>query len=225
MPGIGGGGVVNVGKPAEYYEIIDRSKANSAKEASSSSDGVAKPSSVHPNKFGKVLGAQRAINEKQVQANNSANSRVNRAQLALDKQVAKSKASVKPTRSDMNSLIKASGLTNDQVNQLMGSGAKGLAKGVNTPSKINDDKIGTNLALKKLAKEMEVQIMGMFFTLIDNARETDPEGGFGEKLFRGQYLTEIVKDSADKELGEIGLAIYRNLVKEDNIKEVRDVRK
>ena len=124
MPGIGGGGVTNVGKPAEYYEIIDRNKINSAKE-SSSSDGVAKPSSVHPNKFGKVLGVQRAINEKQVKAKNSVNSRVSRVQLALDKQVARSKASIKPTRRDMNSLISASGLTNDQVNQLMGARSNG----------------------------------------------------------------------------------------------------
>lgn len=224
MPGIGGGGVANVGKPAEYYQVIDRGKVNSSRDASSSGE-VSGSSSVHPNKFGKVLGAQRALNEKQVKARNSVDSRVSRAQLALDKQVARSKASIKPTRADMDSLISASGLTNEQVKQLMGSGAKGSAKGVNTPSGLNDDKIGTNLALKKLAKEMEVQIMGMFFTLIDNARETEPEGGFGEKLFRGQYLTEVVKDSADAELGEIGLAIYRNLVKEDNIKQVHDVRK
>ena len=90
---------------------------------------------------------------------------------------------------------------------------------------MRDDKIGTNLALKKLAKEMEIQIMSMFFTLMDNAREANPEGGFSEQLFRGQYLTEIVKDSSSTELGEIGLAIYRNLVKEDNIKETWDVRK
>ena len=90
---------------------------------------------------------------------------------------------------------------------------------------MRNDKIGTNLALKKLAKEMEIQIMGMFFTLMDNARETNPEGGFGEQLFRGQYLTEVVKDSSSTELGEIGLAIYRNLVKEDNIKDIRNVRK
>lgn len=224
MPGIGGGGVANVGKPAEYYEIIDRNKVNSARSPSSS-DEVASPSSVHPNKFSKVLDAQRAISEKQVKAKNSFNSRASKAQLALDKQLARSKASVKPTQRDMNSLISASGLTNDQVKQLMWDGSKGKAKGMNTPSKIEDDKNGTNLALKKLAKEMEIQIMGMFYTLMDNAREANPEGGFGEKLFRGQYLTEIVKDSADKELGEIGIAIYRNLVKEDNIKEVKDVRK
>ena len=64
----------------------------------------------------------------------------------------------------------------------------------------------------------------MFFTMMDNARETNPEGGFGEQLFRGQYLTEVVKGSADEELGEIGLAIYRNLVNDENIKKVRDVR-
>ena len=104
------------------------------------------------------------------------------------------------------------------------TGAGNRAVSINTPLTPQDKKVGTNLALKKLAKEMEVQIMGMFFTMMDNARETNPEGGFGEQLFRGQYLTEVVKGSADEELGEIGLAIYRNLVNDENIKKVRDVR-
>ena len=224
MPGIGGGGITNVGKPVEYYEIIDRNRVNSAKETSAS-DKAATASSVHPNRFNKVLGAQKAANMAPVKVKNPTNSRVARAQSALNAQIARAKASVKPIQADMDSLINASGLTNNQINQLIGAGQKGRAKGINTPSGLRDDKIGTNLALKKLAKEMEIQIMGMFFTLMDNAREANPEGGFGEQLFRGQYLTEIVKDSSSAELGEIGLAIYRNLVKEDNIKETWDVRK
>jgi hypothetical protein len=79
-----------------------------------------------------------------------------------------------------------------------------------------DKKDGTDFALKKLAKEVEIQMMSMFFTLIDNARDIDPEGGFGEKLFRGHHLTEMVKQSSNEELGEIGKAIYRNLVKKEN---------
>ncbi len=224
MSGIGPGGVTNVGKPAEYYEIIDRNKVNSVKK-STSSDKAASTSSVNPNRFNEVLGAQKAVNTAPVKVKNPTNFRVARAQNALNAQVARAKASVKPTQADMDSLINASGLTNNQINQLIGAGRKGGAKGINTPSGLRDDKIGTNLALKKLAKEMEIQIMGMFFTLMDNARETNPEGGFGEQLFRGQYLTEVVKDSSSTELGEIGLAIYRNLVKEDNIKDIRDVRK
>lgn len=217
MSGIGPGGITNIGKPAEYYEIIDRNKVNSAKGAAAS-DKASTTSQVHPNEFNKILGAQKAANSSQIKGKNPTNSRATRAQNALEAQIAREKASVRPTQADMDALISASGLTNDQVNQLMGAGQNEGSKGVNTPYKLNDDKIGTNLALKKLAKEMEIQIMGMFFTLMDNARETDPEGGFGEKLFRGQYLTEIVKDSSSSELGEIGLAIYRNLVKEDNIK-------
>lgn len=224
MPGIGPGGITNVGKPAEYYEIIDRNRVNSAKEASASGK-AASTSSLHPNRFNEVLGAQKAANAAPVKVKNPTNSRVARAQNALNAQVAKAKTSVKPTQADMDSLINASGLTNNQINQLIGAGQKPGVKGVNTPSGLRNDKIGTNLALKKLAKEMEIQIMGMFFTLMDNARESNPEGGFGEQLFRGQYLTEIVKDSSSTELGEIGLAIYRNLVKEDNIKDIRDVRK
>lgn len=41
MPGIGGGGITNVGKPAEYYGIIDRNRVNSAKEAPASDKAAA----------------------------------------------------------------------------------------------------------------------------------------------------------------------------------------
>ena len=215
MSNIGGGGALNVGKPVEYYKIIDSNKIDSAKKTSASTSS----------KFNKILESQRGANTASVKKNNFTNSKITRAQNALEMQIAREKASVKPTRDDMDSLISASGLTNDQINQLIGTGQSGKLKGVNKPSGLPDDKIGTNLALKKLAKEMEIQIMGMFFTLMDNARETNPEGGFGEQIFRSQYLTEIVKDSSSTELGEIGIAIYRNLVKEDNIKEAQDVRK
>ena len=77
---------------------------------------------------------------------------------------------------------------------------------------------GTDLAIKKLAKEMEVQIISMFFNMMDNARDAKPEGGFGEEMFRGKYLTEIVKSSSDDQLGELGLAIYDNLSNNKNIK-------
>ena len=70
---------------------------------------------------------------------------------------------------------------------------------------------GTDIALKRLSKEMENQLYGMFWTMIDSARNADHEGGFAEKLFRGPYLAEIVKTSSDAELGEIGEAIYRGL--------------
>ena len=202
MPGIGGGGVTNIGKSPEYYKIIDQKKAEK------------------PNKFSEILDSNRAV----LKNGNNINSRVERAKAALEAQSVRAKASVAPSRVDMDSMIQASGLTNGQVGQLLGGGAGNRAVSINTPLTPQDKKVGTNLALKKLAKEMEVQIMGMFFTMMDNARETNPEGGFGEQLFRGQYLTEVVKGSADEELGEIGLAIYRNLVNDENIKKVRDVR-
>ena len=204
MPGIGGGGVVNVGKAPEYYKVIDQGKTE-------------KPSAVlNPNKFSKILDSNNL--------KGAMNSRVARAKEALEAQSARDKASAVPSRADIDSMIKASGLTSDQVGQLMGGGVKNKATSRNTQAIPSDKKVGTNLALKKLAKEMEVQIMGMFYTMMDNAREVNPEGGFGEQLFRGQYLTEVVKSSEDEELGEIGLAIYRNLVQDDNMKKVRHVR-
>ncbi len=219
MSDIGGGGVANVGKPVEYYKIIDQRKADSVKTGADLK--VSQPGK--PNTFSKVLNNQAGSNKK-LDLKSGVNLRVDRAKAALEAQTAKSKASLKPTQADMDSIINASGLTSDQVSQLLGSGVGNNSLEVKAPLNPNDGKVGTNLALKKLAKEMEVQIMGMFFTLMDNAREVDPEGGFGETLFRGQYLTEVVKGSADEELGEIGLAIYRNLVQDDNIKKVRDVK-
>jgi hypothetical protein len=220
MSDIVGGGVANVGKPVEHYKIIDQRRADSVKTGSD----LSVSQTGKPNNFSKVLDANRVGSSKKLDLKSGVYSRVDRAKAALEAQTAKSKASLKPTQADMDSMINASGLTSDQVSQLLGSGVGNNSLEVKAPLNPNDGKVGTNLALKKLAKEMEVQIMGMFFTLMDNAREVDPEGGFGEKLFRGQYLTEVVKGSADEELGEIGLAIYRNLVQDDNIKKVRDVK-
>ena len=121
MPDIGGGGITNIGKPAEYYEIIDRNKVNSTKRTSAS-DKVAPTSQVYPNRFNKVLDTQKAANTAPIKIKNPTNSRVARAQNALEAQTARAKASVKPTQADMDSLISASGLTNNQINQLIGEG-------------------------------------------------------------------------------------------------------
>ena len=77
--------------------------------------------------------------------------------------------------------------------------------------KSEKQKLGTDIALKTLSKEMESQLYGMFWNMIDGARETDPEGGFAEKMFRGPYLSEVVKGGTDEKLGDIGQAIYNEL--------------
>ncbi len=85
-------------------------------------------------------------------------------------------------------------------------------KNVNVNSvKSEKQKLGTDIALKTLSKEMETQLYGMFWNMIDSARDTDPEGGFAEKMFRGPYLSEVVKGGSDEKLGDIGQAIYNEL--------------
>jgi hypothetical protein len=167
--------------------------------------------------------ARKSIHNRSV-SKEVANSRAEKIRSALNLQVAKMDASVKPTKVDMDALIKTSGLTSDQVSEFLGNNVRNKISSVKAPAVQGRGKDGTNLALKKLAKEMEVQIMGIFYELMDSARDVNPEGGFGEQLFRGQYLTEVVKGSSGEELGEIGLAVYRSLVKEDKIKNIGDVK-
>jgi hypothetical protein len=211
--GIGGGGVSNIGKPANYYEIIDKGKTDAAGKSSEKLD----TKSINPNRFGKVLDARKSFDNKNV-LNEAGNSRAEKVRSALNKQAAKMEASVKASKVDMDALIKSSGLTSDQVSEILGTNVQKNTLSANEPPLPSANKIGTNLALKKLAKEMEVQIMGIFYTLMDNARDVNPEGGFGEQLFRGQYLSEVVKGSESDELGEIGLAVYNSLVVEESNK-------
>jgi hypothetical protein len=217
--GIGGGGVLNVDRPANYYKVIDQRKVDAGAK---SSEGL-KSQSVNFNRFGKMVEARKSIHNRSV-SNEVSNSRAEKIRSALNLQVAKMDASVKPTKVDMDALIKTSGLTSDQVSEFLGNNVRNKISSVKAPAVQGRGKDGTNLALKKLAKEMEVQIMGIFYELMDSARDVNPEGGFGEQLFRGQYLTEVVKGSSGEELGEIGLAVYRSLVKEDKIKNIGDVK-
>jgi hypothetical protein len=149
-----GGGVTNIDKPAQHYQIID--ERNKVKKTDAVSG---------TKKFDSVL--------KKFQTKNVSNARV-------------------------KELVNSSKI---QVTTLAEQRAK-------SGTKVD----GTDLALKRLSKEMENQLYGMFWTMIDSARDADHEGGFAEKLFRGPYLAEVVKTSSDAELGEIGEAIYRSLV-------------
>jgi len=159
-----GGGVTNIDRPAQHYQIIDeRNKITKTDTVSGAK------------KFDSVL--------KKIQTKNVSNSTV--------KELVNSSKTKLPT----------------------------LAKqGVKSSVKVD----GTDIALKRLSKEMENQLYGMFWTMIDSARDADHEGGFAEKLFRGPYLTEVVKTSSDAELGEIGEAIYRSLVEDKSQKGKND---
>ena len=149
-----GGGVTNIDKPAQHYQIIDeRNKVTKANTVTGAK------------KFDSVL--------KKIQTKNVSNSTA--------------KELVNSSKSKVSILAHQS-----------------------SKSSVKSD--GTDIALKRLSKEMENQLYGMFWTIIDSARDADHEGGFAEKLFRGPYLTEVVKTSSDAELGEIGEAIYRSLV-------------
>ncbi|MDP4708883.1 MAG: hypothetical protein NWS20_02625 [Rickettsiaceae bacterium] len=149
-----GGGVTNIDKPAQHYQIIDeRNKVTKANTVTGAK------------KFDSVL--------KKIQTKNVSNSTA--------------KELVNSSKSKVSILAHQS-----------------------SKSSVKSD--GTDIALKRLSKEMENQLYGMFWTMIDSARDADHEGGFAEKLFRGPYLTEVVKTSSDAELGEIGEAIYRSLV-------------
>lgn len=149
-----GGGVTNIDKPAQHYQIIDeRNKVTKANTVTGAK------------KFDSVL--------KKIQTKNVSNSTA--------------KELVNSSKSKVSILAHQS-----------------------SKSSVKSD--GTDIALKRLSKEMENQLYGMFWTMIDSVRDADHEGGFAEKLFRGPYLTEVVKTSSDAELGEIGEAIYRSLV-------------
>ena len=154
-----GGGVTNLGKPAEYYEVIDQRKKDVTRTDTNNNE----------NNFAKIL----------------------------------KNSSINKTRN--NPLI---------------AGGHAIKNNLQNPNKIISDaefeKNGTNFALKKLSKEMEAQLYGMFWVMIDNAREVEAEGGFAEKMFRGAYITEVVKNGSDPELGEVGRAIYNSFAKEES---------
>ena len=70
--------------------------------------------------------------------------------------------------------------------------------------------------LYSIAKEMEMQFISLCWNAIDKTRESNPERGFGEELFRSQYLSELVNVGSSSELGEIGEAIYQNFVNKED---------
>lgn len=161
-------------------------------------------------------------------------------QRAFEEQRAKIESSIKNGKKNIDSLIKSGDLNDSHIKKILKenrdlkdvdiskklrdnrrviTNAKddinSLPESLQKNDSKNGDTNGTDFALKKASKDMEIQIISMFFTLIDEAKRQNPDhefaGGFGEELFRGEYLSEMVRASSGDELGDIGQAIYRDL--------------
>lgn len=81
---------------------------------------------------------------------------------------------------------------------------------------------GTDLArMKKVAKELTDQVYGFLWTQMAQGVNQNPEGGFGEAMFQKSLWPELVKNSTGNDLDEMGKAIVRDLVKqqENNVKQ------
>ena len=81
---------------------------------------------------------------------------------------------------------------------------------------------GTDLArMKKVAKELTDQVYGFLWAQMAEGVNQNPEGGFGEAIFQKSLWPELVKNSTGNDLDEIGKAIVRDLVKqqENNVKQ------
>jgi len=80
---------------------------------------------------------------------------------------------------------------------------------------------GTDLArMKKVAKELTDQVYGFLWAEMAQGANKNPEGGFGETIFQKSLWPELVKNSAANDLDEVGEAIVRDLIKqqENNVK-------
>ncbi|PCJ26271.1 MAG: hypothetical protein COA94_05280 [Rickettsiales bacterium] len=214
MAGYFGGGIQNVEKPVEHYKIIDQRKNLSPERARGAGrfDEVMKKAASKleaPLKAGLEPGLEAGPSDKKV------------LPVTLRPQITRSNSAHPRSPGHLQTPgsehLQTSNSKHLQTPEMHRKSS--LSTGMN-PRETDD---GTKIALKRLSKEMENQLMGMFWVMIDNARENDPEGGFAEKMFRTPYLHEVVKSGADPELGEIGKAIYNNLVRNDreNVESVR----
>ena len=87
-------------------------------------------------------------------------------------------------------------------------------------SKINQStpslEFGTDLALKKLAKKFEDDLIGICYNMMFDTVGGKPPGGIGEELFQRDYIPSLVSSSSsqgsdDIKLGQIGEGIYKEL--------------
>ncbi len=110
------------------------------------------------------------------------------------------------------------GARNIRLNKSGANVAPSLAKNGKTASEPD----GTDLArMKKVAKELTDQVYGFLWAQMAEGVNQNPEGGFGEAIFQKSLWPELVKNSTGNDLDEIGKAIVRDLVKqqENNVKQ------
>lgn len=128
------------------------------------------------------------------------------------------------TKSIANKAVKSldkdsiSGAKNIRLNKSGANVAPSLAKNGKTASEPD----GTDLArMKKVAKELTDQVYGFLWAQMAEGVNQNPEGGFGEAIFQKSLWPELVKNSTGNDLDEIGKAIVRDLVKqqENNVKQ------
>ncbi|GAB4162692.1 MAG: hypothetical protein Tsb006_1120 [Rickettsiaceae bacterium] len=93
------------------------------------------------------------------------------------------------------------------------------------PQAINANKStainGTDLArMKNVSKQLTDQFYGFLWAQMAEGVNQNPEGGFGEAIFQKSLWPELVKAASGNELDEVGKAILRDLIRqqEHNVK-------
>ncbi len=145
---------------------------------------------------------------------------------ALNKEKAKVNDVIKQeeTKSAANKAVKALD-KNSPLNAKNVDPARG--RNGSTPTNLNQvnnksEPDGTDLAhMKKVAKELTDQVYGFLWAQMAEGVNQNPEGGFGEAIFQKSLWPELVKNSTGNELDEVGKAIVRDLVRqqENNVKQ------
>ena len=75
---------------------------------------------------------------------------------------------------------------------------------------------GTDVArMKDVSRKLETQFNGLMWAQMAKGVNANPEGGFGEEIFQQSLWPELVEEASGDELGELGQAIFRDLLKEN----------
>lgn len=67
---------------------------------------------------------------------------------------------------------------------------------------------GTNLAIRKLAEEMEQQLLGVLWNSAFAASGQSYQGGLGEEIFRPELINETVKNLQGETMSDLAQRIY-----------------
>lgn len=110
--------------------------------------------------------------------------------------------------------------SSNNLRSLSGKGLRGVKEENSNKlsGKTNNlsDKTGTNIALNNIAKQLTDQFYGLLWTKIAEGVNQNPEGGFGEEMFRKILWPEMIKLSSGEELDDLGKAIVRELEKKED---------